>query len=100
MGISIEELKYYPIREIEYDRWFKSIQPNGVSLTQEQLKEMISIIDEKVSLNSEGLSMIYDGYKRSDEGSSELYKVINVIYAGLFYGLQTTSDCMVATKCY
>lgn len=100
MSISIDDLEFFPIQEIDYKHWFQSIQPNGVTPTQEQRMEMVSIIDERVGLHSVGLGMFYEGCKRAIEGESEYHKVSFIIDTVLFYVYQTTSDCMVAAKCF
>lgn len=100
MGIGIDNLEFFPIQEINYKRWFRHIQPNGITPTPEQRREMVSIIDERVGLNSEGLDLIYKDWIGSQKGDSEYHMVSNVISTVLIYVFQTTSDCMVATKEY
>lgn len=100
MGESIEELELYPIHEIKYESWFKPIKPNGVTLTKEQRDEMVSIIDERIKINSEGLRLFYDCSRSSRDEDSVYHRVSHIINTVLLYIFQTTSDCMVASKLY
>lgn len=100
MNISIEDLEFFPTREIEYKKWFQSIQPNGITPTDEQRKEMVDIINERVGINSDGLRLFYDHRVEIHEDSSEYQKVSHIINTAIFFIFQTTSDCMVASKIY
>ena len=100
MGISIDELEFFPVHEIKYEHWFQSIQPNGATLTQEQREEMVRRMDERVKMNSEGLRLLYDCCQNSMDEDSEYHLISQTINTILFFIFQTTSDCMVASKIY
>ena len=100
MDFNIKDLQFFPIHEIKLENWFRSIQSNDFTPTPEQRREMISIIDERVKINSEGLRMVYDICKNPTEGSPEYQKINHVLNNLFFYIYQTTSDCMVASKNY
>ena len=98
MGININDLEFFPIQRIEYERWFQSIKPNGFIPNQEQREEIVSIINERIMINSEGLLLLHDCCQKLDEEDSDYLHIKQTIYAALLYILQTTTDCMVATK--
>lgn len=94
------DLEFFPIQLIDYKHWFQSIQPNGVTPTRKQRLEMVDIINERVSINAEGLRLFYDNYSKTVDYNSDYYHASHIINTTLFYVLQTTSDCMVASKLY
>ncbi len=98
MGININDLEFFPIQKIEYERWFQSIRPNGLSPNQEQREEMVQITNERIQINNECLQMLHDCCQKFDEDDSDYLYVRQTIYTVLFFILQTTTDCVVATK--
>lgn len=100
MDNNIIDLEMFPIRLIVFDSYFKSIVPNGISPTEEQRKEMVKIIDERVSIYSKGLELIHKALNQLPSNPSEYELSKYSIDLALLYVLQTTSDCMVASKYY
>ena len=96
----IFDVEMFPIRLIVFDSYFKSIEPNGISPTDEQNKEMVRIIDERVSVYSKGLEMIHKAFRQLPSCPSEYDYSKYTVDMALLYNLQTTSDCMVASKYY
>ena len=90
------------IWDYKYADWFRDTQYNGKTLTDKERKEFISIIDEELSLYSEGLSMIYSKLKEleNEKEQSEIVELEQTNYSVFLFVVMTIADSMVACKYY
>ena len=57
---NFEISQYSPVRDYKYATYFEEVQYNGKTLTADERKEFVAVIDETISDYSDGLPLIKD----------------------------------------
>ncbi len=98
MNEEVDNIQYSPIRNYQYNRWFRETHYNGKTLSTDERKNMIKHLDEIISDTSEGLPVIkriLDDLKKYDDESHNVYQTIVSVMQ--FIGI-TMIDNMVIGK--
>lgn len=98
MAEELTDIHYSPIRDYNYEYWFKSIDPNGKTLSNEERKEFLAYVNEAVSQYSSGLPIIHDSLENSRNCNDEFHEIEHTVSSVILFVLVTSIDCMVAGK--
>ena len=89
---------YSPILNYRFERWFQQVEYNGRTLSDDERKDFVRVIDETVSTFTSGLPLLTEELKRSESLDDDYHKVSRVVYSVLLFVVMTMCDCMVAGK--
>ena len=98
MNDNLENLQYFPIRDYKYATYFEEVQYNGKTLTVDERKEFVAVIDETISDYSDGLPLINDILESFKELPGEYQEVERTVASVMLFVLMTMIDSMVASK--
>ena len=98
MNDSLENLQYFPIRDYKYATYFEEVQYNGKTLTADERKDFVAVIDETISDYSDGLPLIKDILESIKELPVEYQEVERTVASVMLFVLITMIDSMVASK--
>jgi len=98
MKDNLANIQYSPIRDYKYAQRFQTVQFNGKTLTPDERKEFVAIIDESITINETGLPMMASRLKAIENNQGEFYEIERTLYSVLLFTTLTLSDCMVAGK--
>lgn len=89
---------YFPIRNYQYDQWFKTVQYKEKTLNEEEKAEFVKVIDETVSLFASGLPLFTNELNRLADSDDVFHRLYRTICSVSLFVLMTMCDCMVAGK--
>ena len=89
---------YSPIMNCRYDQWFHQIEYNGRTLSDDERKGFVKVIDESVSTLTSGLPLLADEIGRTKDLNDEYHRICNTVYSVSLFVVMTICDCMVAGK--
>ena len=89
---------YSPIMNYRYERWFQQVEYNGRTLSDDERKEFVKVINESVSTFISGLPLLIDELKRSENLNDDYHRICRVVYSVSLFVTMTMCDCMVAGK--
>lgn len=98
MNEDLENIHYSQIRDFRYAQWFEIVQYNGKTLSDEERKDFVAVIDETVALYSEGLPLMYDTLESNKDKHDDYHVIERTIASVMQFVLITMIDCMVASK--
>lgn len=98
MNDNLENLQYFPIRDYKYATYFEEVQYNGKTLTVDERKEFVAVIDETISDYSDGLPLIKDILESIKELPGEYLEIERTVASVMLFVLITMIDSMVASK--
>ena len=98
MNDNLENLQYFPIRDYKYATYFEEVQYNGKTLTADERKEFVAVIDETISDYSDGLPLINDILESFKELPGEYQEIERTVASVMLFVLMTMIDSMVASK--
>ena len=98
MNEDLENIQYSPIRNYQYERWFRETQYNGKTLNDEERREFVKVVDENVSIYSEGLQMVKGILESDKKKNDEFHKVCSILMSVMQFVLITIIDSMVIGK--
>ena len=94
----MEQFQYTPIRNYQYEQWFREVHYNGKELDADERKEFVRMIDELVSQFSEGLPMVKSLLNSNKDLQDEYHKAYSVLVSVMQFVLITMVDSMVIGK--
>lgn len=89
---------YSPIMNYRYERWFQQVEYNGRTLSNDERKDFVKVIDETVSTFTSGLPMLTDELKKSENLNDDYHRISHAVYSVSLFVVMTMCDCMVAGK--
>ena len=89
---------YSPILNHPYDRWFHQVEYNGRTLSDDERKEFVKVIDETVSTFSSGLPLLVEELERTETLDDDYHRICRIVYSVSLFVVMTMCDCMVAGK--
>ena len=98
MNEDLENIHYSQIRDFRYAQWFEIVQYNGKTLSDEERKDFVAVIDETVALYSEGLPLMYDTLESNKDKHDDYHVIERTIASVMQFVLITMIDSMVASK--
>lgn len=98
MNEDLNDIRPSQIRNYNYAQWFEEVQYNGKTLSDEERKEFITVIDEAIADYSEGLPLLY-GILENNKGYNDEFNGVNrTVVSVMLFVLITMIDSMVASK--
>ena len=98
MNEDLANIQYSSIHDYKYAQWFRDVQFNGETLSDEERKEVVAVIDESIAQYSDGLPLIYNARESFKDKHDEFCKVYRTVASMLQFALITMIDSMVASK--
>lgn len=95
---TIEEIHYWPVRDIDYAPYFQEVQPNGKTLSEKEREKFIAIIDDVVSRYISGFPMIKQELERISDIHDDYHILSRVVNSMSLFVLMTMTDMMIASK--
>lgn len=87
-----------PIRNHQFEHWFKEEQYNGVTLSDDERKNFVAMIDEIIEENSAGFPIMQDALNHFNDPNNKLHQVFQTVVYAMLFVLTTRTDIMVAIK--
>ena len=100
MEDDLKNLKFYPIKDIDYDRFQIKLDCHGKDLSDNQRVAAVNEIEEALTLCKNGLDLFYNQlscYSKTARNSNLIAATRIILSVGLFT-TQTMMDCLVASK--
>lgn len=94
----LSNLQYSLIRDYNYPQWFQDVQYNGKTLSDNERKNMIIVIDETVDQFSKGLPLLQNELNAIIGQHDQLHELERTVTTILQFVLITMIDNMVAGK--
>ena len=98
MNENLVNIQYSPIWDYKYAKWFQEIQYNGKTLSNEELKKFVVVIDETIEQYSEGLPLMLNTLEESKDKHDEYHELERTVASIWLFVLITMIDSMVASK--
>ena len=102
MEDDLKNLKFYPIKDIDYDRFQIKLDCHGKDLSDNQRVAAVNEIEEALTLCKNGLDLFYNQlscYSKTARNSNLIAATRIILSVGLFT-TQTMMDCLVASKLF
>lgn len=98
MNDDLKNIQQAPIREYNYGYWFQEVRFNGHTLSDDERKEYVSLIDETIANYSEGFQLILDSQKEFQDKEDDFSRMHRTLNDVMLFVLITMNDSMVASK--
>ena len=98
MNEDLANIQYSPIWDYKYAKWFQEIQYNGKTLSNEERKKFVVVIDETIEQYSEGLPLMLNTLEESKDKHDEYHELERTVASIWLFVLITMIDSMVASK--
>ena len=96
--IDLAKMNYLPIGDFKYAQWFKEVHYNGKTLSGDERRDFVSVIDETIAQYSEGLPLMYDTLEENKDKHEDYYELESTLASIWLFVLITMIDSMVASK--
>lgn len=87
-----------PIPHHQFAHWFQEVQYNDKTLSEEERKQFIDIMDETINEYTEGLPLMQQMLAVFNDENNDLHQTYQTILSVMLFVLLTQIDCMVACK--
>ena len=77
--VYIEEFHYAPIRNHQYDRWFREVPYNGRTLNAKERAMFVSVADETIADYAEGLPIIAHNLEQIEGKHDEYHEMYRIL---------------------
>ena len=94
----IDGIRYFPIRNYQYDEFRQDVQYTGETLNAAERSEYVKMTDETIAHNLVGLEMITGELERIKGLHDTYHNVQRVVISTMLFTLMTMTDGMVASK--
>lgn len=96
--IDLAKMDYLPIWDYKYAQWFQDVRYNGKTLSSDERKEFVTVIDDTIAQYSEGLPLMYDTLEENKDKHDEFNVLERNLSSIWLFVLITMIDSMVASK--
>lgn len=96
--MDIEGIRYFPIRNYQYEEFFQDVQHTGETLNAAERSEYVKMTDETIAHNLVGLKMITGELERIKGLHDTYHNVQRKVISTMLFTLMTMTDGMVASK--
>lgn len=96
--IDLANMDYMPIWNYKYAQWFQEVKYNGKTLSGEERREFVSVIDETIAQYSEGLPLMYETLEENKDKRDDYHEIERTLSSIWLFALITMIDSMVASK--
>ena len=98
MSDDFASIRFKPIWKYKYAQYFQETQYNGKTLSTDERKQFVAVIDETIAQFSEGFPLLQE-MKTVAGQFPDKYQEIGLTFASVsFFVLITMIDCMVVSK--
>ena len=87
-----------PIRYNQFAHWFKEVQYNGETLSDDERQEFASMLDRTIEEYSKGFPIMQNIFDHFNDKNNELHQIYQTITSVMVFVLITQMDIMVASK--
>jgi hypothetical protein len=94
----LSNIHYSTVWDYKYSRFFEEVQYNGKTLSDEERREFVAVIDETIAQYSEGLPLVLDALESTKDQHDELHEINRTVVSVMQFVLITMIDSMVASK--
>ena len=94
----IGNIRYSPILNHQYEQFFRDVQYNGKKLNASERKKYIAVVDETISVFSEGLPLMKNTLESITDKHDEFHDIQRTIVSVMQFVLITMIDSMVLGK--
>lgn len=98
MNEDLASIQYSPIRDYKYSQWFQEVQYNGKTLSEDERRGFVSVIDDAILQFSEGLPLMHDTLEDDKDKHDEYHAINRTVASVIQFVLITMIDSMVASK--
>lgn len=98
MTNEFDHIQYSPIRNHQYERWFREVQYNGKELNEDEKKEFLQMVNDTISTHSEGLPLLKETLDSIKDLHDEFHDAQRIVISVSQFTLITMIDSMVISK--
>lgn len=98
MTNEFDHIHYSPIRNYQYERWFREVQYNGKELNEDEKKEFLQMVNETISIHLEGLPVLKESLEQIKDLHDEFHEAYRVVISVSQFALIIMIDSMVISK--
>lgn len=98
MNKGIINIHPQPIRNNSYAYWFQEVRYNGTTLSDDERKDFIAMIDETIKEYTQGLPLMQGVLEHFNDKNNELHQIYQKLASAMLFVLMTQTDIMVACK--
>lgn len=98
MNEDLKNLQIKPIRNHEFAHWFKEVKYNGETLSDDERRDFVDMIDQTIEENCVGFPIMEDVLNNFNDTNNELHQDLQVIVSAMLFDLTIRTDIMVAIK--
>ncbi len=98
MTNEFDHIHYSPIRNYQYERWFREVQYNGKELNEDEKKEFLQMVNETISIHLEGLPVLKESLEQIKDLHDEFHEAYRVVISVSQFAIITMIDSMVISK--
>ncbi len=98
MNEDLNNIQIKPIRNLEFAHWFQDVKYNGVTLSDQERRDFVAMIDQTIEENSIGFPIMETVLNHFNDPNNKLHKDLRTIVSAMQFVLTTRTDIMVAMK--
>lgn len=98
MTNEFDHIQYSPIRNHQYERWFREVQYNGKELNEDEKKEFLQMVNGAISIHLEGLPVLKEALDSIKDMHDEFHDAQRIVISVSQFTLITMIDSMVISK--
>ncbi|MBO7603355.1 MAG: hypothetical protein J6S97_02955 [Bacteroidales bacterium] len=98
MNEDLANIQYSKVRDYKYSQWFEETQYNGKTLSDDERRELVAIIDETIAHYSKGLPLSRNLLESIKDQHGEFHEIERTVVSVMQFVLITMIDSMVASK--
>lgn len=87
-----------PILNNQYAHWFREVQYNGTTLSDDERNDFIAMIDKTIDQYTQGLPLMQGLLEHFNDRNNELHQIYQTIASVMLFVLITQIDIMVSCK--
>ena len=98
MTNEFDHIHFSPIWSHRYERWFREMQYNGKELNENEKKEFLQIVNETISIYSEGLPLLKEALEQFKDFHDEYHDAYRIVISVAHFTVITMIDSIVISK--
>ena len=98
MNKDLDDIQYLSIHDYKYAQWFRDVQYNGKTLSDEERREVVAIIDDSIAHYSKGFPLLNDAQESFNDKHGEFQEIYLTVVSMMQFVLISMIDSMVASK--
>lgn len=98
MNKEFANIHFHEIRNNQFAKWFQEVKYNGETLSSDERKDFIAMIDETIKEYTQGLPLMQGVLEHFNDKNNELHQIYQKLASAMLFVLMTQTDIMVACK--